>query len=155
VVGVELSEKAIKAYFDQCGKDVTITCKGPFDIWKSENIIIYKGDYFDLKPDHLKGVKAVFDRAALIALKPEMRKQYVQHCLDIGLKGAQVLLITLEYDQTLKNGPPFSVVDDEVNELYQAGSVALLQESDVLDENQNFKNSGHPYLIERVYQISL
>ncbi len=155
VVGVELSEKAIKAYFDQYDKNVIVTREGPFDIWKSENITIHKGDFFDLTPDHLEGVKAVFDRAALIALKPEMRRQYAQHYFSFGIKGARILLITLEYDQALKDGPPFSVADDEVNELFQAGGVALQQVSDVLEENQGFKNSGHTYLIERAYQITL
>jgi len=155
VVGVELSEKAIKAYFDKHDENVIVTSEDSFDVWKSENITIYEGDFFDLKSDHLEGVKAVFDRAALIALKPEMRRQYVQHYFSAGLKGAQILLVTLEYDQALKDGPPFSVADDEVNELFQAGDVALQQVSDVLEENQNFKNSGHPYLIERAYQITL
>jgi len=155
VVGVELSKKAIKAYFDKHDKNVVVTSEGSFDVWKSENITIYKGDFFDLKPDHLKGVNAIFDRAALIALKPDMRRRYVQHYLSVGLKGVQILLITLEYDQALKDGPPFSVADNEVNELFQAGDVTLQKTSNVLEENQNFKNAGHPYLIESVYQITL
>ena len=155
VVGVELSEKAIKAYFDKHDENVTVTSEGSFDVWQSGSITIYKGDYFDLEVTHLAGVKAVFYRAALIALKPEMRRRYVQHYLSVGLKGIQVLLITLEYDQSLKNGPPFSVSDDEVSELFQAGDVTLQKESDVLDENLNFKKSGHPYLIERAYRITL
>jgi len=155
VIGVELSEKAIKSYFDKYGKDVTVTNEGAFDVWRSENITIYRGDFFDLETDQLEEVKAVFDRAALIALKPEMRKHYVQHYFSMGLKDTQFLVITLEYDQTLKEGPPFSVSDDEVNELFQTGHVRLLQESEVLDENQNFKNTGHSYLIERAYQVTL
>lgn len=45
------------------------------------------------------------------------------------------LLITFDYDQTLMEGPPFSVADDEVGELYaETHEVTLVERSAVPDK---------------------
>jgi thiopurine S-methyltransferase len=68
----------------------------------------------ELSAPELRGVEAVFDRAALIALPPRMRAHYVDHLLRIVPEGARILLVTLEYDQSLISGPPHAVLEDEV-----------------------------------------
>ncbi len=69
----------------------------------------------------------VFDRGALVALPPPMRRRYAEHLLTILPLGAQILLLTIEYDQSLASGPPFSVQPDEVTALFGARcSVDLL-----------------------------
>jgi len=69
-------------------------------------------------PDDLKHIRLVYDRAALIALPPEMRKGYVDHLTAIIPDDTRILLITLDYDSSEMQGPPFNVTDDEVFRLY-------------------------------------
>ena len=78
------------------------------------------GDVFSLQAEHLSSAPvALYDRAALIALPPPLRKRYAAKIAELLPGGAKVLLITLNYDQSEMKGPPFSVEDAEVKELYQ------------------------------------
>ena len=118
VVGVELSEIAIKQFFHENGLDYTITRGGKFDLYSAKNIEIYCGDFFSLSSKHLSDVKAVFDRKSLIALDQNLRQKYVKHLNDIISLGVRVLLITLHYPQHQMSGPPFSVEKSEVESLF-------------------------------------
>ena len=118
VVGVELSEIAIKQFFHENGLDYTITRVGKFDLYSAKNIEIYCGDFFSLSSKHLSDVKAVFDRKSLIALDQNLRQKYVKHLNDIISLGVRVLLITLHYPQHQMSGPPFSVDKSEVESLF-------------------------------------
>jgi thiopurine S-methyltransferase len=63
-------------------------------------------------------VDAIYDRAALVALPETMRGRYVGHLIEIIDRASQ-LLISYDYDQSLVDGPPFSVSNEEVNRLYR------------------------------------
>jgi len=83
-----------------------------------------------------------------------MRKDYINLLKDILPEQVEIFLITLEYNQSIMSGPPFSVSHNEVLKLYQAEfSVELLFESDVLGQHARFKQRGLDYLTERVYKI--
>ena len=118
VVGVELSEIAIKQNIHENGLDYTITRVGKFDLYSAKNIEIYCGDFFSLSSKHLSDVKAVFDRKSLIALDQNLRQKYVKHLNDIIPLGVRILLITLYYPQHQMSGPPFSVDRSEVESLF-------------------------------------
>jgi thiopurine S-methyltransferase len=47
-----------------------------------------------------------------------MREQYATHLKRILPKDCHGLLITLDYDQAQMDGPPFAVLDDEVQRLF-------------------------------------
>lgn len=118
VVGVELSQLAVEDYFegaDNVEKDRVDS----FVSYRCNQMQIYQGDFFDLTDSLLEDVDAVFDRAALIALPPEMRARYVEHMLGIVPVGCRILLITLEYDQARVSGPPHAVLRDEVEGLFR------------------------------------
>jgi thiopurine S-methyltransferase len=66
----------------------------------------------------MHSVKAVYDRAALIALPPELRRDYALHLKKILRTGTDILLICLEYDQSLMSGPPFRVDGAEIRDLF-------------------------------------
>ena len=118
VIGVELSEIAIKQFFHENGLDFTITQVGEFDLYSAKNIEIYCGDFFSLSSKNLSYVKAVFDRKSLIALDQNLRQKYVKHLNDIISLGVRILLITLNYPQHQMSGPPFSVDKSEVESLF-------------------------------------
>lgn len=123
VVGAELSQMAIEDLFSGLNLTPTITEKGKLTHYSAPNIDIFVGDIFNLTPELLGKVDAVYDRAALVALPDEMRKQYTQHILTLTQNDSnpiQQLLICFEYDQSLHAGPPFSVSEHAIKQYYQS-----------------------------------
>ncbi len=120
VVGVEASPLACRAFFEENKIEFTERAEGSFTFFQSERIRLWCGDFFKLTPEHLICVSAVYDRAALIALPPEVRVMYVAHLSKIigSAPSIRMLLITLEYLQEKVSGPPFSVEASEVQRLY-------------------------------------
>ncbi|HKN86855.1 MAG TPA: hypothetical protein VJV04_08355, partial [Nitrospiraceae bacterium] len=99
------------------------------------------------------GAHAVYDRAALIALPPERRADYVAH-LDRLLPGARrTLLVSLEYPQEQMQGPPFSVAEREVHRLFASARIERLGTQDVLADNPRFRDKGLTRLLECAYLI--
>jgi len=155
IIGVECSDKALRSFFTENNLQVKLETLKSFNAYNSDNICLLKGDFFELDKEILKDTALVYDRASLIALPKQFRKQYVSHMNKILPENAEVFLITLEYDQTIMSGPPFSVDNKEIETLYQSKSqVTILSESDVLNSHQKFKDRGLTYLIERIYRIS-
>lgn len=118
VTGAELSKRAIEQLFIELGVEPEITECANVSRYSATSIDVFVGDLFGLSSEVLGQVDAIYDRAALVALPEEMRKRYTKHLLEItGV--AEQLLITFEYDQTLMEGPPFSLSNDEVNRHYK------------------------------------
>ncbi|AOW04991.1 putative thiopurine S-methyltransferase [Yarrowia lipolytica] len=152
VLGVELSEKACKQYFDQMELEpkVSKNASGKFTIYEAGNTQIWCGDLFDLDADDVKYVSALYDRASVIALPPDMRERYAAH-LGALIPDPQGLIITLDYDQSKMNGPPHAVSDAEVQRLFGTNwKLTLLEE---VDKKDMFKEEGiEP--VERVYKLN-
>lgn len=119
VAGAELSELAITQLFAELDIKPEISDLGAMKHYRADHIDIFVGDIFDLTRQMLGSVDAVFDRAALVALPGNIRTLYAKHLIEITGSAPQ-LLITYAYDQTLRQGPPFSVDTQEVNQHYQA-----------------------------------
>ncbi|WP_103669048.1 thiopurine S-methyltransferase [Pseudanabaena sp. BC1403] len=117
VAGAELSKIAIDQLFADLGVEPKISRVDQVDHYSAINIDIFVGDIFDLFGKMLGLVDAVYDRAALVALPESMRKRYTAHLKEITNKAPQ-LLICYEYDQSLMEGPPFSISNEEVNQHY-------------------------------------
>lgn len=117
VAGAELSELAIQQLFEGLGVEPAISEIGELKRYSAESIDIFVGDILKLTQALLGPIDAVFDRAALVALPKTMRAAYAPHLAQITSNAPQ-LLITFEYDQTKLDGPPFSVLEDEVEKLY-------------------------------------
>jgi thiopurine S-methyltransferase len=64
-------------------------------------------------------VEGIYDRAALVALPSNLRDRYASHVNEIT-NGAPQLLICFEYDQTVMQGPPFSIDKQELTRVYGA-----------------------------------
>ena len=118
VVGVEISEIGVRQFFRENNLTYKITRVDDFDLYSSENLEIYCGDFFSLTSKHLNNVKAVLDSKSLIALEPDLRQKYVKYLNDIISVGARILLVTLQYPQHQMSGPPFSVDKSEVESLF-------------------------------------
>ncbi|GLK69115.1 thiopurine S-methyltransferase [Hansschlegelia plantiphila] len=131
VVGVELVGEAVEQLFQEAGVIPEIERFGDLSCYRTDGIDVFVGDVFALDRETLGAVDAVWDRAALIALPQPIRSRYAAHVIATSA-GAQQLLVTLDYDQTLMDGPPFAVSDEEVRALYaDAYDVALLASAEV------------------------
>ncbi len=118
VAGAELSAIAIEDLFNRLNLTPTITKLDEITHYSAPNIDVFVGDIFKVTPAMLGNVDAVYDRAALVALPEDMRKQYTTHLITLTNRAPQ-LLICFEYDQALHAGPPFSISADEVKQHYQ------------------------------------
>lgn len=122
VVGVELSAKAVADFFAENGLVPTVATVGPFEVWSAGRIAMFVGDFFALAPAHLAAVAtitALYDRAAIVALPPEMRARYADHVRTLLAPGTPGLIVTFDYPQELSDGPPFSVPGAELRRLYE------------------------------------
>jgi thiopurine S-methyltransferase len=154
VTGVELSSMAVEAFFDEAAAPYSRRQAGSFTFYDGGRVGIYCGDFFALTERDIAGTAGMFDRGALIALPPPMRRRYAQHLLNILPIGAQSLLLTIEYDQNLASGPPFSVLPGEVTELFGARcSVELLERSPTQEMPPRFHAQGIREAGESAYRI--
>jgi thiopurine S-methyltransferase len=154
-LGVELSPIAANEFFDESNLNPTISVQPPFELWEDDNIAILVGDFFDLTPKQLQDCGAVYDRASLIALPPDMRERYAQHFAQLIQSHIETLLITLEYEQNQMTGPPFAVSEAEVQQLYaEHFHLELLHTVDALDDSPNLRKRGLTRLDEKVYRLT-
>lgn len=120
VLGVELSALACAAFFAEAGLVPQREDADRFVRYAAQRYRLLCGDVFDLIAADVCDVRGVYDRAALIALPPPMRRRYAGQLLDILPAGTQMLLIALEFDIDGFSSPPFSVSPDEVIALFGA-----------------------------------
>ncbi|MBL1420718.1 MAG: thiopurine S-methyltransferase [Alphaproteobacteria bacterium] len=129
VIGAELSQMAIEQLFEALKLVPQITNLGKLQHYKAENIDIFVGDIFELTSDMIGQIALIYDRAAMVALPQTTRHQYAKHMIKISNNAPQ-LLICFEYDQNLRNGPPFSVSGAEVKTHYAKHyGISLLEKS--------------------------
>jgi len=132
VAGAELSELAVTQLFAELGVKPRISPLDKLTRYSAKQIDIFVGDIFDLTREALGAVDAVYDRAALVALPEAVRRRYTAHLRTITSSAPQ-LLICYEYDQSVMDGPPFSVRGEEVHRHYDdCYQSTLLESSDVL-----------------------
>jgi thiopurine S-methyltransferase len=115
--GVELSDIACKDFFEEVSEKAMVHPGEPFTVFRHDHLQIWNGDFFQLVPADLSHVRLVYDRAALIALPPDIRRKYVEHLTAVTPDNTHTLLITLDYEGS-PTSPPFNVSNDEVYELY-------------------------------------
>jgi thiopurine S-methyltransferase len=149
VTGVELSEIATRAFFAESGIHFEVEESGGLMCFRglTRQIRIVCGDYFQFTD---KPFDALYDRASLVALPPNERQAYVKHTKSLLKPGAAQLLLTLEYDQSMASGPPYSVMPEEVLG-YWAGLQRVGDRSDTENMPPKFREAGINDLIEAVW----
>ena len=131
IVGVELSEIAVKELFEELYILPKISEENGMLCYQNEGICIFVGDVFNLNPKMVEKVDVIYDRAALVALPKDVRVKYTQHLREIT-NNAQQILFCVEYDETLMNQTPFSICQDEIKEHYQDHyNIKLLERKEV------------------------
>ncbi|MGI9317834.1 MAG: thiopurine S-methyltransferase [bacterium] len=155
VLGVELSKIACQDFFKENRIEYQVSHESPFEIFRSGGIELWAGDFFDLSAEALAEISGVYDRASLVALPESLRQAYVHHLSAILSSGIKVMLISMEYDQTKMQGPPFSVTEEEIHGLFEADfNVRKVSESSGPDIVGNLKQRGLDTLTEKIFVLT-
>jgi thiopurine S-methyltransferase len=143
VVGVELSPLAIRQFFDEHGLRPAIRNMDGLEVFEAEGICLIRGDFFELRQEHLPEIDAVYDRAALIAMPPERQPAYAAQLMGLVPETAPILLIALEYAPHEMNGPPFSTPPERVERLFGGRyRIEPLESGDALAGNEGLRARG-------------
>ena len=160
VVGIELGESAVQAFFIEQNITPTITeftsaadgstLKRYQGQLAGQTISLWVADIFVLSPTAIGGIAAVYDRAALIALPADVRPDYSKQIYKLSNNAPQ-LLITLNYDQSKKDGPPFSISQEQLQQYYDANYeiIELESQSSTLNSAAELSVTEHVWLLSK------
>lgn len=149
VTGVELSEIAVRAFFAESKLTFEITQVGELLYFECSKprITLVSGDYFQYADEPFD---ALYDRASLIALPPAIRPRYVSHTKSLLKPGAAQLLVTIAYDQSKVDGPPYSVPPLEV-EGYWDNLELVAEQNGIEHTPPRFREAGFTKVNESVW----
>lgn len=155
VVGIELVESAVQAFFAEQNISPTIHQHADNPAVKyyqgqlaEQTITLWVADIFALTAEDIGNVDAVYDRAALIALPEDMRLRYSEQMQQLSNNAPQYI-ITLNYDQSKKDGPPFSVNKTQIQQYYgnYYQITELENEASTLNANAALSVTEHVWLL--------
>lgn len=141
VVGVELSAIACRAFFEENELPYSERIQGRHRIFSGEGaglgLELICGDLFALDSEQVGPIQAWYDRAAVVALPGAKWSAYAGLLASLLPSGAPGLMVTFEYPQQEREGPPFSVGIDDVTR-YFGGSfeVDLVKRFDRTEGNR-------------------
>ncbi len=149
VVGVELSDIAVQAFFDENELGYERR-EGTLDAYRATDrrVTIFCGDYFEFAET---GFDAHYDRGALVALSPELRQKYARHTSALLAADAEQLVIAVQYDQQVCDGPPFSISADEMRG-YWAHLEVVAKVDDTANAPPKFLEAGLDLMHETVWR---
>lgn len=155
VTGVELAEQAIKDFCHENELAFSVSNADGHRCYRlhDKKVRLYVADFFRFAESHDgEPFDSLYDRAALVALPAELRKPYVEACCRLLNEQSSGMLVTLEYEQELMPGPPFSVSAAEVQRLWK-NELSCVDNRDVLEELPKAKVAGVPSLKESTWLL--
>ncbi len=155
IAGIEVSPLAIEAFFAEAALQPSRHDAADYSRWSVGGIDLYCGDFFTLTYKEIGTVDGFYDRAALIAMPAHLRPAYVEHLVELLPSHANGLLVTMEYEQSHMDGPPFSVPPAEARALLgTAFTLEHLQTADILETQPAFRERGLQRLQEHVFRAT-
>lgn len=103
----------------------------------------------------------------MVAIKPELREEYVQTLLNIVKPGGAILLVAFDRregtEEAKASGPPFSVPESEVQKFYgnqeSVESIQFLEEADEMlkspESKERWEQMGLSSLFETCFWIQM
>lgn len=154
VIGVELSDKAARAFFAEQQLQPEIRQRDGFTVYSAGGVAVWVGDFFAMPATVLADCSALYDRASLIALPPPIRRRFAELLTATLPADCRGLLVALEYKQSEMAGPPFSVPESEIRQLFEpAFTVECLTRKETLADNERFRQKGLSQLWESAYRL--
>ncbi len=156
VVGVEVSPVACEAFFDGLQLKPDIEKAGAFRSYSAGPYRVLQGDFFAATAADVAPVASFYDRAALVAMPPEMQPDYTRQLLSLLPPGAVGLINCLEYPPEVMDGPPFSIGQASLHKLLgpQCG-IRRLSIQEVNTAGTSLEGRGLVGLAETAYGVRL
>jgi thiopurine S-methyltransferase len=129
VVGVDVALSALRDFFREHGLEPAVETSARLTTLRADAFTLLAGDFLALTREEVGDVDAVYDRAALVALPPELRVRYVALLRALIPAGTPLLIVTFDYPQAQMQGPPFAVGEEELRRLYSGAIVKLLDQA--------------------------
>ena len=141
VVGVELSSLAAAAFFEENQFEVDRSKHDEFEVFRgrgaAQGIEIWCGDFFRLTVAHVGFSRGWYDRASIVALPPSLWPPYAAKIAELVHPGGAGLMLTFEYDQHQREGPPYSVSFNDISAHFGgAFDVNLIETLDLTEGNR-------------------
>lgn len=128
VTGSEIVPQAIAQLMADEALLPTHTRRGAFKLHITPKLTVLEGDAVAIDVDVAGSFDAVYDRAAFVALPPEMRAGYVKSLLRVLKPGGHIFLIGFLYDQQKLAGPPFAADEALVRAAFAGCDVRVVDE---------------------------
>lgn len=146
VVGIDAVPQALEAFVEE-QPQLNIQKKNHNDnhTFSGTGIELLARDFFTVTAETTGGpFDVIFDRASLVAIDPSLRTNYVDTMKRLLKPGGRIFLVTIERRSGTDwdhQGPPFSVTQETVRELYESQewieSVTLME-----SEGEKSRNKG-------------
>ncbi|MEI8632856.1 thiopurine S-methyltransferase [Vibrio sp. PP-XX7] len=151
VYGVELSDIAVKAFFaEHFYTPIVSHIDSRHSLYQFDEISLYQGDIFT---SPLPCVDIIYDRAALVAIAPEQRTAYADRLVSLLNPGGRILLVTADYPQHERAGPPFSLPQADIETLFAGATVSLLCRDEADPSHPQIRKKGLSYFSDEVWLI--
>ena len=136
VVGIELSDVAIKTFFEDNNLSFTVEERSSGKVYShDERLKIFQFDIFDLDVKELEGsFDYWWDRGGLVAMILKEQRPYVEKICAFMSSSACSLIEVVEYDNTIEGGPPESISNSRLTELL--GDQFVIEELNRVTEDE-------------------
>lgn len=132
VCGVEIAEQAIKEFFDENEIDFDVeTVENIGKLYKSKDglLRLYVADLFDMSRELCGQYDLIWDRRSLVAINLIDHEKYRDLVLSMMKDDGTYYLSTVEYDPAVWPGPPHTISDKVVKDIYgNYCTIELLEE---------------------------
>ncbi|MDE0680036.1 MAG: thiopurine S-methyltransferase [Gammaproteobacteria bacterium] len=154
IIGIEVSALACTAFFAGLELKPRIEESGELLSMSAGPYRLLRGDFFASTVADIGAVDAFYDRAALVAMPPDMQPDYVRQLIGLLPPGTVGIVNCVEYPSDAMEGPPFSIDEARLRQLlspYCRVERCASREVEVL--GSGLKERGLARLTETVYRV--
>ncbi|XP_065891481.1 probable thiopurine S-methyltransferase [Dysidea avara] len=151
VVGVEISTGAASGIFSDAGLSPKVTlvnsnltlyeaCEG--------RLKVFAGDMLCVSSDICGPFDCIWDKNSFGAISPADRERYVDICHSLLKPQGRILMFAYVYNQSERNGPPFSISTDLLKSTNgERYNIDCLESVDAVEKKKIFQLSSMEYAI--------
>ena len=118
VTAIDLIPSPIRELREQLFSELTFkkTTTSTHTTWKAERLSLIEGDFFACSID--QQFDLIYDRAALVAIEPQRRAQYVEKIMSLLAPHGRLFLEFFDVGEFSASHPPFPIMRQTVRQLF-------------------------------------
>ena len=154
IIGTELAAMAVDQFFAARTRAPAAVTEGAFTVKRAGPFEIWCGDHLALDPAVTRRIGGVFDRAAFVAMPLVMQRAYAEKLAELTPPDVPVLLVSLDYDPSEMDGPPFPITAETIEGLFGPNfRISVLEKRDGLASSANLRRRGLSALSETAWKL--